>query len=156
MNFPDAQKLLSFTADPNFSCSQTVKELIIQIHVESVRDLLLVIRIAEQKLPLERLLSTEDRKVSISSMYFEHAVLLGERPAYYWELTLKLSYREGEAYFPDSVLHEITPDQSTPTGLHMKAVLSALYIETDDIEPALGQEFGMNYTRPTVIEFECA
>ncbi len=89
-------------------------------------------------------------------MCFEHAVLLGERPAYYWELTLKLSYREGEAYFPDSVLHEISPDQSTPTGVHMKAVLSALYVETDDIEPALGQEFGMNYTRPTVIEFEGA
>jgi hypothetical protein len=120
------------------------------IKCQSVTDLMLVMRLAEQKLPLERLLSSKDEKITIVSMSFEHGELLGERPAYYWELALQLSGSlEGDT-------HIISPDLSAPSAIHMKAVLSPLYVHTDDIEPALGQEFGMDYTRPIVIEFEGA
>lgn len=126
-----------------------------QVTAPYVSDLLLAARIAEQRRQLERILSTDRRQVMISSMSLEHTyshphgVFAG---AYYWELTLTLSYLGG-AHCGEPLIHEISPDQNTPTSIHMRAVLSALHPDLEEIDESLGQEFGMNYTHPILIEF---
>lgn len=126
--------------------------------VASVFELMLAARLAEQRHPLERLIASQypcDR-VDIHAMEFEYACCVGndeiDTGSYYWALLLTLACRTGAKWSPQ-VTRLVSPDQGTSDALHMKAVLSALYPTLSDVEPALGQEFGMDYTKAIRVRF---
>jgi len=129
------------------------------IVVHSAADLALATCLAEQKLPIQSLLSEQEHaSVRVQTMSFEQALVSGKyNPAgpisrYYWKLKLTMSVFKDECW-GRTESRELTPEQISQDASFMRDILSDRFPVPSKIEPRIGKEFGRNNAKQIHISF---
>jgi hypothetical protein len=129
------------------------------IVVHSASDLAVASCLAEQKLPIQSLLSEQEQaSVSIQTMSFEQALIsenynnAGSFSRYYWKLKLTMSVFKDECW-GSTKSRELTPEQSGEDASLIREVLSGRFPGLSKIEPRIGEDFGRNNARQIHISF---
>jgi hypothetical protein len=138
---------------------KTIRSRVMTIVVHSASDLALATCLAEQKLPIQSLLSEQEHaSVRVQTMSFEQALVSGQyNPSgpisrYYWKLKLTMSVFKDECW--SSIMsRELTPEQLSEDASLMRAVLSDRFPGPSMIEPRIGKEFGRNNAKQIHISF---
>jgi hypothetical protein len=129
------------------------------IVVHSASDLALATCLAEQKLPIQSLLSEQEHaSVRVQTMSFEQALESGRYDPsgsvsrYYWRLQLTMSIFKDECW-GNVESRELTPEQMSEDASFMREILSERFPLPSKIEPRIGKEFGRSNSKQIHISF---